>query len=90
MVFGKILGLLDLAVLACITLVFLDYSPGKILIWAIFYLVIKGIIFRWDFNSWLDMSIAVYALMLILGLKLGIVYVFVLLYMGQKGLLSLV
>lgn len=90
MVFGKILGLLDIAALVCITAVFFHFSPAKAVIWVIFYLLIKGIMFKYDFNSWFDIGIALYTLLLALGVRIGVVYAFILLYMGQKGLMSLV
>lgn len=89
MVLGKLMGIADLAMLACISLVFFGFSPGKILMWGIFYFGIKCLIFRFDFNSWIDLGIALYAILLIIGLKLTPVYVCVLLYLGQKGLVSL-
>ena len=90
MVLGKLLGLLDLAVLICITLVFFDRSPARIVLWAVFYLGLKFLFFKADFNSYFDLGIAFYVILLIFGLRIGIVYVFILLYLGQKGLLSLV
>ena len=89
-ILGKVLGILDLAAISYITLLFFDkIGPGSV-IWVLVYLTLKGLMFKFDFNTWIEMGIGIYVILLMFGLHMSWIYAFSLIYMGQKGLMSLV
>ena len=84
------MGILDLTAIVYISLLFFDKIPAKSVVWVLAYFLVKGLMFRFDFNTWIELGIGVYVLLLMIGLHMSWIYAFTLIYMGQKGLMSLV
>ena len=87
--FGKILGIGD--IYAVLIIMLMGYLPGFMIAAAAWFLILKGFMFGMmrSMISWLDVVAGIYILVLSAGfghwsLTLGVV-----LFLGQKGVLSL-
>lgn len=86
----KILGLLD--IITATLLIFGTYLPKLTLLSVAGYLLIKGLLFSFtgDFNSIVDILIGFYAVAITLGFSWIVFTVLAVLFLYQKGFMSLV
>jgi len=86
----KILGFFDFVVIFCI--LFSEILPFTYLIKASLYLLVKGGIFSLtgDFASYLDVICGIYILFFAFGLSINLFTAIVVLYLGQKCLVSFI
>lgn len=87
--FAKVLGLLDL--LCVIVIVLYNFMPHQLIMNLGMLLTMKGIIFSSMRNlvSILDVFAGIYIGLLVYGIHNSTVTIFFVIYLGQKGLLSL-
>ncbi|MFQ5474368.1 MAG: hypothetical protein ACE5DM_00895 [Candidatus Nanoarchaeia archaeon] len=86
--FGKILGTLDLtSVLLILLMHFGIFLNWRILMFHVAFLVFKGVIFRDDWNSILDIAIGFYMILMVFGISTFVDWIWIM-YLGQKGLIS--
>ena len=83
----KILGILDVLTGISIILFNYDLLPVKIVFAVMIYLLVKGIAFRGDVASFIDLGIFVYMILMFIS-PLTIVSFIVAIYMFQKGIVS--
>lgn len=84
----KVMGFLDILAAAIIMLYTYDLVTGRVLISFIMYLVIKGLMFKGDFASFVDFLIAIYMIIMFFASSFWI-SLFASLYLLQKGFSSL-
>lgn len=85
----KIFSLADLFTAGVILLLHFSVVPWNIGIAAAFYLMIKFYMFRGDLASFVDLFVAVYILLLMLGIHTFLSYIFAG-WLIQKGLFGLI
>ena len=84
----RIMGALDIITGLWILLLNYNLSGEKIGVMLAGYLIIKGIVFRDSFMSYIDIAVAVYALFaIIVGFNALIAWI-CMLYLVQKGIFS--
>ncbi len=88
MLLFKLFGLADLFTAVIMILLQLDLVGWRLPVSCALYLIIKGLIFRGDIASMIDMVVAVYILIMLL---LGIWFITILcvVYLVIKGIMSL-
>lgn len=85
----KLFGIADLMTVIVILLLHFAWVPWNIGIAAAFYLCIKWYMFRGDIASVIDLFVGVYIILIMLGLKTFLTYIFAI-YLFQKAVLSLI
>jgi hypothetical protein len=90
MVLLRVFGLLDLFCAITTTLFFLGSLSVKFPILTVLYLGFKAFLFKGDFASFLDGLTAFFVILMMLGFKNILILLFVVIYLGQKGIASLV
>ncbi len=90
MVLAKILGVGDL--LGVIIIIFSAFFPQKMIIWIATFIILKGMMFAMTRNivSFIDIGIGVYIVFIAYGISHWIPTLGSVLFLGQKGLFSLV
>jgi hypothetical protein len=88
MLLVRILGLMDLMTGVMLLLYQYDVAGTRLFLSFIFYLMLKGIIFRGDFASFVDLVIAIYMIFMIF-LPITILTYIAAIYLFQKSLTSL-
>ena len=85
---ARILGTLDLtSVLLIVLMHFSIFLGWRILIFHVAFLVIKGAIFWSDWNSYMDMAIGMYLILMGLGVVTFLDWIAAF-YLFQKGVVS--
>lgn len=87
MLLFKILGFLDILTIIAMFLLSYEILAWRTAIIFAAYLILKGFTFKGDFNSFIDMSIGVYIIIMpIFSIKfLTIIFA---IYLGQKAIIS--
>jgi hypothetical protein len=88
MIVIKFLGLMDLLTGLFIILGNYHAVSARILLLFLIYLIIKGVLFRGDIASFIDLGIAVYMIILIF-FPITIISFLAAIYLFQKGVFSL-
>jgi hypothetical protein len=85
-----ILYLLSFFDFCCAILIYMGpYLPKKIMLYAILYLIIKGLFFGYngDFLSWIDFLIGIYLIFVMFGITSYIISLLAFFYLMQKILM---
>ena len=90
MVLLRIFGLLDLFCALTTALFYLGTLSVKFPILTVLYLGFKAFLFKGDLASFLDGLAAFFVILLILGFHNILILLFIIIYLGQKGIASLV
>ena len=85
----KLLGILDLITAISIILFNFGIASNRFMISFIAYLILKGLMFKGDVASILDLLIALYIILMFI-LPITIISIITALYLTQKGFLSLI
>ncbi len=90
LVLGKLLGVAD--IFCVLVIMVISYLPHTIISFAAWFLILKGFMFAMmkNFISWLDVAAGLYILLLAKGIGHWIPTLIVVIFLGQKGLFSLV
>ena len=90
MALAKILGLGDLA--GMMVLILFPFLPHKIIMWVACFLILKGLMFAMMKNtiSYIDVAVGAYIVLLTFGVSHWLPTIGSAVFLGQKGLFSLV
>lgn len=86
---AKLLGMIDLAIVFII--LFHSSLPAKLILFAAGYLIVKGVffIFTGDYASYADAAIGIYMVFMLIGASFTFITAISVVFLAQKGLLSL-
>ena len=86
---ARILGVIDLTAVLMIILMHFDIFLGwRLLLFHVAFLVVKGAIFWSDWNSYMDMAIGLYLILMGFGVVTFLDWIAAI-YLAQKGIASL-
>lgn len=85
-----LLGMLDIAAAIVLATASWEWIPTRIMLMFAAYLVIKGIAFFSAYVSRFDMVIGFYLMLAAVGVSIGALNIILGLYLGLKGIYSLV
>lgn len=85
----KLFGLFDLLTAYCIIALYYNSISYNILIGIVLYLLFKGVMYKGDIASMIDIFIAVYIIFMILSFKSIILTIIIVGYILQKAYMSL-